>query len=62
MGVPPLTIIEANTFTAFFFVDAPLLFNTTGGRGLKTDVYSDDELTPRTGEGTYPFGDAFGEK
>jgi hypothetical protein len=36
--------------------------NTIGGRGLKTDVSSDDESTPRTGEGTSPFGDVFGEK
>lgn len=62
-GVTPLTVIEANTVTAFFFADAPLLLNTTGGRGLKTAVSSDDESTPRrTGEGTSPFGDVFGDK
>jgi hypothetical protein len=27
-GVTPLTVIEANTVTAFFFADAPLLLNT----------------------------------
>jgi hypothetical protein len=54
-GVTPLTVIESNTVTAFFFADAPLLLNTTGGRGLKTAVYSDDESTPRTGEGTSPL-------
>jgi hypothetical protein len=62
MGIIPLTVIEANTVSAFFFADAPLLLNTTGDRGLKTAVSSDDELTPHTGEGTSPFGDVFGEK
>jgi hypothetical protein len=61
-GVRPLTVIEANTVTAFFFADGHLLLNTTGGRGLKTAVSSDDESTPRTGEGTSPFGDVVGEK
>jgi hypothetical protein len=61
-GVTPLTVIEANTAAAFFFAGAPLLLNTTGGRGLKTAVSSDDESNPRTGEGTPPFGDVFGEK
>jgi hypothetical protein len=61
-GVTPLTVIEANTVTAFFFVDAPLILNTTGGRRLNTAVSSDDESTPRTGQGTSPFGDVFGEK
>jgi hypothetical protein len=40
----------------------PLLLNTTGGRGLKTAVSSDDESTPRKRDGTSPFGDVFGEK
>jgi hypothetical protein len=62
MGVTPLTVIEANTVTAFFFADAPLLLNTIGGRGLNTAVSSDDESAPCTGEGTSPFGDVFGEK
>jgi hypothetical protein len=61
-GVTPLTVIEANTVTAFFFANAPLLLNTTGGRGLKTAVSSDYESTPHTGEVTSPFGDVFGEK
>jgi hypothetical protein len=42
-GVTPLTVIEANTVTALFFADAPLLLNTTGERGLVTAVSSDDE-------------------
>jgi hypothetical protein len=63
MGVIPLTVIEANTITAFFFADLPLLLNTPGGMGLKTDVSSDDESTPRVaGEGTSPFGDVCGER
>jgi hypothetical protein len=61
-GVTPLTVIEANTVTAFLFADAPLLLNTTGGRGFNTAVSSDEESTPRKGEGTSPFGDVFGEK
>jgi hypothetical protein len=48
-GVAQLTVIEANTITAFFFAGAPLLLNTTGGRGLNTDVSSDEESTPRMG-------------
>jgi hypothetical protein len=62
LGITPLTVIEANTVTAFFFADAPLLLNTTGGEVLETDVSSVDELTPLAGEGTSPFGDVFGEK
>jgi hypothetical protein len=63
MGIPTLTVIEANTATTLFFADAPLLLNTTGGRGLKTAVSSDDESTPpAAGEQTSPFGDVFGEK
>jgi hypothetical protein len=61
-GETPLTVIEANTVTAFFFADVPLLLNTTGGRGLRTAVSSDDESTPCTGDGTSAFGDVFGEK
>jgi hypothetical protein len=61
-GVIPLTVIEANTITAFLFGDVPLLLNTNGDRGLKTDISSDDESTPRKEYGTSPFGDVFGEK
>jgi hypothetical protein len=62
MGETPLTDIESNTVTAFLFADAPVIFNTTGGRGLKTAVYSGDISTPLMGDGTSPFGDVFGEK
>jgi hypothetical protein len=61
-GLTPLNVIEANTVTALFFANATLLLNTTGGRGLKTALSSDDESTPRTGDENSPFGDVFGEK
>jgi hypothetical protein len=61
-GTTPLTVIEANTFTAFSFSNAPKLLNTTGGRGLKTAVSSKEKMTPCMEERTSPFGDVFGEK
>jgi hypothetical protein len=42
-GETPITVIEANTITGFFFSNALLLLNTVGGRVLNNAVSSDDK-------------------